>query len=88
MTVVCEPGVLEKLSPLLEEAKTRAVVISDGSTELGAVVSMDDYEIVRKAKVEKFLRISAEFGEHLRARAQEEGISVDELEKMLDRKAS
>jgi hypothetical protein len=88
MREVSEPGLIATLHPLLEEAKTHALVIRDGDTELGAIVSMEDYEIVRKAKVERFLRISAEFGEHLRARALEEGMTVDELEKMLDRKAS
>jgi hypothetical protein len=88
MSVVSEPGVLETLTPLLEEAKTRAVEIRKGDELLGAVVSKDDYEIVRRARIEEFLRISAEYGEHLRARAAEEGLSIDDLLRILDRKAS
>lgn len=87
MREVSEPGLVEALSPLLEEAKRHAIVISNEDTQLGAIVSMEDYEIVRKAKIERFLRISREFGEHLKARAAEEGITVGELERMLDRKA-
>ena len=88
MSQVLEPGVLSALSPLLREAKSHAVVLSDGESELGALVSMEDYELVRKAKVESFLKSAAEFGEHLRTRARDEGISDDELLRMLDRKAS
>jgi hypothetical protein len=88
MSVVYEPAVLETLSPLLEEAKKRAVVISDGVTQLGAIVSMEDYEIVRKAKVERFLRVMDEFGEQIRERAAADGLTPDDLMKILDRKAS
>ena len=88
MSQVLEPDVLNALSPLLREAKSHAVVLTDGESELGALVSMQDYELVRKAKIERFLRTADELGKHLRARAQEEGISEDELLRMLDRKAS
>jgi hypothetical protein len=88
MSLVYEPGVLEALSPLLEEAKTRAVEIRKDDELLGAVVSKDDYEIVRRAKAAKFLRVSKEFGEEVRARAEEDGLTPDDLLRMLDRKAS
>jgi hypothetical protein len=87
MSVVSEPGVLETLSPLLEEAKTRAVEIRSGDELLGAIVSKDDYEIVRKAKVDRLMASMDELGSALRKGAAAEGISLDELEKMLDRKA-
>jgi hypothetical protein len=88
MSVVSEPGILETLTPLLEEAKTRAVEIRKGDELLGAVVSKDDYEIVRRAKIERFLRLSDELGEQIRTRAAADGLTPDDLMKLLDRKAS
>lgn len=88
MSQVLEPDILNALSPLLNQAKSHAIVLTDGESELGALVSMEDYELVRKAKVGNFLRAADEFGRHLRSRAQEEGISEEELLRMLDRKAS
>jgi hypothetical protein len=89
MSVVTEADVIARLPSLLEEAKRRAVIISDGNdNDLGAIVSMKDYEIVRRAKAEDFLRAMRAFGDDIRARAAKDGITVDELEKMLDRKAS
>jgi len=87
MSVVTEAEAIENLPSLLRQARMRAVVISDGDNDLGAIVSMEDYEIVRKAKVERLMRAMDALGAELRAGAAEEGISVDELEKMLDRKA-
>lgn len=88
MRVVSESGLVEKLTPILKEAKRHAVVIREGDTDLGAIISMEDYEIVRRAKAEKFLNTSAEYGEYLRERAQEQGLTVDDLLRMLDRKSS
>jgi hypothetical protein len=88
MSVVTEADVIARLPSLLDEAKQRAVIISDGDNDLGAIVSMEDLQIVRQAKVDRFLCAMHELGKELRAAAAEEGISVDELEKMLDRKAS
>jgi hypothetical protein len=61
---------------------------SGGDKDLAALVSMEDYELVRRMKAEKFLRTSAEFGEQMRARASEEGLTVEDLLRILDRKAS
>ncbi|HEV2619077.1 MAG TPA: hypothetical protein VGU23_03975 [Acidobacteriaceae bacterium] len=83
-----EPGLVATLAPILKEAQRHAVVIRDGDTDLGAVVSMEDYEIVRRAKAERFLRASDELGAQMRARAAAEGLTVDDLMKLLDRKAS
>ncbi len=88
MSVVTEADVIAKLPSLLEEAKRRAVIISDGDSDLGALVSMEDFAIIRKAKAEKFLRAMREFGDDIRARAAEDRLSPDDLMKILDRKAS
>lgn len=88
MAIVSEPGLVAKLAPILKEAQRQAVVIRDGDTDLGAIVSMEDYEIVRRAKVEKFLRVSDELGDQMRERAAKDGLTPDDLMKLLDRKAS
>jgi hypothetical protein len=49
---------------------------------------MEDYEIVRRAKAEKFLSTSTEYGEYLRERARVQGLTVDDFLRMLDRKSS
>jgi len=79
---------MQTLPSLLKEIKTQAVVISDGKEELGALVSMKDYELIRRAKVETFLRMSDELGEQMRTRAAVDGLTPEDLMKLLDRKAS
>ena len=88
MAIVSEPGLVGTLAPILKEAQRHAVVIREGDTDLGAIVSMEDYEIVRRAKAEKFLEASARYGEDLRERAREQGLTVDDLLRLLDRKSS
>ena len=83
-----EARLVERLSPILNEAKRHAVVIRGGDEDLGAVISMENYEIVRRAKAEKFLAASADYGEYLRERAAEQGLTVDDLLRLLDRKSS
>jgi len=87
MSILSEPGVLETLTPLLEEAKTRAVEIRNGDELLGAIVSKEDYELVRRAKIDRLKDSMDQLGTKLREGAAEAGITIDELEKMLDRKA-
>jgi PHD/YefM family antitoxin component YafN of YafNO toxin-antitoxin module len=88
MRVVSESDAMQSLPSLLKEVKTHAVVISDGKEELAALVSMEDYELVRKAKVERLFRAMDEFGEQVRVRAAAEGLTPDDVMKILDRKAS
>jgi len=87
MSVVTEADVIARLPSLLDEAKQHSVIIRDGDNDLGAIVSMEDLQIVRRVKADRFLSTMHELGKELRAAAAEEGISVDELERMLDRKA-
>ncbi len=84
MRAVSESDAMQTLPSLLKEAKTQAVEIRDGDEVLGAIVSKEDYELIRRAKAEDFLRASTEFGEQLRARAGEEGITTDDLARILD----
>jgi len=85
MQTVSQAEAMQKLPELLQEAKSSAVVIRDGNESVGAIVSMDDYEVVRRAKIDKALKAMDDLGALLRREAAREGTSLDELEKMLDR---
>ncbi len=85
MQTVSQTEAMQKLPELLRDAKSNAVVISDGDEPLGAIVSMDDYEVVRRAKIDNSLTAMNDLGAILRREAAREGISLDDLEKMLDR---
>ena len=87
MAIVAQPDVIERLLPLFEEARDHAVVVSDGKAELGAIVSMKDYEIVRRVKTQRVLQALDSLGKETRDKALNEGISLAELERMLDRRA-
>jgi hypothetical protein len=88
MRVVSEVDAMQSLPSLLQEVKTHSVVIRQGEEDLGALVSMEDYEIVRRAKAERFLRVSDELGEQMRTRAAKDGLTPGDLMEFLDRKAS
>jgi hypothetical protein len=88
MTIVTEAEVIDKLPSLLEETQRSAVIITNGEADLGAIVSMSDFKLIREAKAERFERAMLALGDELRACAQRDGVSFEELETMLDRKAS
>lgn len=48
------------------------------------VPTNEDYQLVRKAQVEQALRAMKDLGDLLRREAAREGISLEELETMLD----
>jgi hypothetical protein len=75
---------MQKLPDLLREVKSRPVVIRDGDQAVGALVSMDDYQVVRKAQIDQALQSMNDLGTVLHREAAREGISLDELETMLD----
>ncbi len=88
MRVVSEAEAIENLPALLRDPDGHAIVITDGESDLRAIVSMEDYAIIRRAKADKFLRAMREFGDDIRARAAEDGLTPEDLMKILDRKAS
>jgi hypothetical protein len=83
MREVSEPGLIETLSPLFEEAKKHAIVVRDGGTSLGAIVSMEDFEIVRKANIQKFFELCDLTGEEIAAKAAEQGVPIEEIQRYL-----
>lgn len=79
---------MQSLPSLLKDVGTHAVVIRDGDEDLGAIVSMEDYEVIRKPKkIERLLRTMDELGAQIRERAAADGLTPDDLMKLLDRKA-
>ena len=88
MQTVTQTEAMQNLPELLREAKASAVVIRDGDQSIGAIISMDDFELIRKAKIDTAINAIGELGALMRREATRDGISVDELEKMLDRHAS
>jgi PHD/YefM family antitoxin component YafN of YafNO toxin-antitoxin module len=84
MQTVTTDEVMQKLPDLLREVKSRPVVIRDGDQAVGAIVSMDDYQVVRKAQVEQALKAMKDLGNVLRREAEREGLSLEELETMLE----
>ncbi len=84
MQTVTTDEVMQKLPDLLREVKSRAVVIRDGDQAVAALVSMEDYQVVRKAQVEQALKAMNDLGNVLRRGAEREGISLEELETMLE----
>ena len=81
MQTVTTDEAMQKLPDLLREVKSRPVVIQDGEQAVGAIVSMDDYQLVRKAQALKAMK---DLGNVLRREAEREGISLEELETMLE----
>jgi len=88
MRVVSEADAIQTLPSLLKEVQMQPVVIRDGEEEVAALVSMEDYELVRKAKSEQLSASMDRLGDQIRTRAAADGLTPDDLIKILDRKAS
>lgn len=76
------------LPSLFEKAKEDPIVVSSSDGNLGAIVSMEDFEIVRRVRAERVFDAMEAFGKTLRDSAGEQGIPIEDLEKMLDRHGS
>ena len=86
MATLAQPDLIERLTPLFKQAQTRAVVVSDGESELGAIISMDDYKLVRAAQADRVMAALARLGSEIKKKAEEQGTSLEEIERiMLDR---
>jgi hypothetical protein len=83
MRVVSEADAMQSLPSLLQEVKTHSVVIRQGEEELGALVSMDDYEIVRRANIERFLKLCDQIGNEIAAKAKEQRVPLEEVQRHL-----
>jgi PHD/YefM family antitoxin component YafN of YafNO toxin-antitoxin module len=56
MRVVSEADAIQSLPSLLREVDRQAIVVCDGERELGVIVSVKEYELMRQAKISGFLQ--------------------------------
>jgi hypothetical protein len=76
----------ETLPSLFEKAKATPIIVTDGGSSMGAIVSMKDYEMIRQIKNERVFAALDAVGKELRENAVKQGVSLEELEILLDRK--
>jgi hypothetical protein len=79
MLTIAKSELGETASRLLQEANGRTIVINDGQREVGALISIQDLQRVRRMRLEDLDRITQGAGERLAAHAAELGISEEEL---------
>ncbi len=75
----------ESLPQLFEKARTTPLIVNDGGDDLGVIVSMEDFEIIRRFHNHELLKSMTALGTAMRRSAEAEGVSLSDLEKMLDR---
>ncbi|MGC2620833.1 MAG: type II toxin-antitoxin system Phd/YefM family antitoxin [Acidobacteriaceae bacterium] len=69
----------QNFAAVLDDAQQGGVVIRRHDRDVAAVVSMKDYEIIRKIRIQEFLRLSAEISK----RAAERGMTEEILAQIL-----
>jgi hypothetical protein len=82
--LVSETEAMQSLPQLLDKAQGQAVIIREGKTDLGAIVSMNDYELIRKVKTERLFAAMDSLGREVRDNAAKQGIPIEEVAQMLD----
>ncbi len=85
MTTVQQDEAQRSFADCIAETANGPVLLENDGRAVAALISMQDFEIVRKANAEKLLAAFDELGAECRAAAAAEGISLDGLEKMFDR---
>jgi hypothetical protein len=85
--LVSESEAMQSLPQLLDQAQRQAVIIRDGKTDLGVIVSMKDYATIQRIKGQRALDAMNALGAELRGCATRDGITLEELEAQLERKA-
>jgi PHD/YefM family antitoxin component YafN of YafNO toxin-antitoxin module len=81
MRTVAQSEAIATLPALLDEVEQQPVVISRGGEQVAALVSMKNFEAMRRLNWERMDQISREAGARLDARAAELGISPEQLAK-------
>jgi prevent-host-death family protein len=83
MRTVAQSEVAATLPKLLDEVERQPVVISRDGREVGALVSMKSYELVRQANIKRFLELCNEMGDEIAAKAAEQGTPLAEVRRYL-----
>jgi PHD/YefM family antitoxin component YafN of YafNO toxin-antitoxin module len=79
MRNVAQSEAIATLPTLLDEVERQPVVISRGGQQIAALVSMKNYELMRRLNWERINDISKEAEARLDAHANELGISPERL---------
>ncbi len=82
--LVSESEAMQTLPQLLDRAQGQAVIIRDGKTDLGAIVSMNDYVLIRKVKTDRLFAAMDSLGREIRENAAKQGMSIEEVARILD----
>jgi PHD/YefM family antitoxin component YafN of YafNO toxin-antitoxin module len=83
MRTVSQSEALKSFPTLLEETKVHPVVICEDERELGALISMEDYKVMRQAKAKNFLALCNELSQKVALQAEKDGVTLEDLEKEL-----
>jgi prevent-host-death family protein len=69
----------QNFAAVLDNAQRGPVVIRRHNREIAAIISMEDYERIRKARVEELLQLTARIGKQAAARGMTEEIPAQLL---------
>jgi PHD/YefM family antitoxin component YafN of YafNO toxin-antitoxin module len=83
MRTVAQSEAIATLPALLDEIERQSVVISREGHEVGALVSMKNYELVRRANIKRFLELCDRTGAEIAAKAKEQGVPLEEVQRYL-----
>ena len=79
MRDVTQAEVLENFPALLEEAQKHALIICRDGQEVGALISMEDMQIVRAAYAERLARTSERIYAQIESNAERYGERVEDV---------
>ncbi len=83
MRTVSQSEALQSFPSLLEEVKDHSVVICGEDRELGVLVSMEDFEIIRRTKSQQLLDLCDTMNEEIAVKAKMYGMSLEDVQKEL-----
>jgi PHD/YefM family antitoxin component YafN of YafNO toxin-antitoxin module len=82
--LVSESEAMQNLPALVDKVRDESVIITDDGADMCAIVSMNDYELIRKVKNERLFAAMDSLGREVRENAAKQGISIEEVARMLD----
>ena len=86
MRAVSQSEAIATLPELLKEAQRHILIIQEQGRSLGALVSMDDLQIIRRGRLEEAKRLSQEAFDEIKANAEARGERVEDvMEELLRR---
>lgn len=75
------------LAELIDQTRRGPVLVRAEGGREAMLISVEEYEAKRQAAVERMFSVMDELGTVVRERAAREGLTPDDLMRMLDRKA-